>query len=137
MDIAPFYPNKEPDEQTEERYPEHNDLVMTQPKTQDNSSIYPDYMLLPQSPDFWDSRSDDAPKDNVDMETQAGVLERLIRGNSWNLTKCEKKAYDLLIKLEKEITWEILLKIKTSIFLTETDNAVVVENPYLNADFAR
>ena len=52
------------------------------------------------------------------------------------MTKCEKKAYDLLIKLEKEITWEQLLTLKTEIFLTETDNTVVVENPYLNADFA-
>lgn len=121
----------------EDRYPEISDLQTTQPKTQDNSSIFPDYMLLPQIPDFRDSRSDEAPKDNVDSETQSGVLERLIRGNSRNLTKCEKKAYDLLVKLEKEIVWENLLKIKTNIFLTENENAVVVENPYLNADFAR
>lgn len=93
-------------------------------------------MLVPTQPDFRDSRADDAPKDNVDMETQTGVLEWLIWGNSRNLTKCEKKAYDLLIKLEKEITWEQLLTLKTEIFLTETDNTVVVENPYLNADFA-
>ena len=39
--------------------------------------------------------------------------------------------------MEKEISWEALLKIKTKIFLAETDDAVVWENPHLNADYAR
>lgn len=41
------------------------------------------------------------------------------------------------MKLEKEITWEQLLKIKTSVFLAESDDAVVWENPHLRADYAR
>jgi hypothetical protein len=39
--------------------------------------------------------------------------------------------------MEKEISWESLLKIKTNVFLAESDDAVVWENPHLNADYAR
>ncbi len=39
--------------------------------------------------------------------------------------------------MEKEISWEELLKIKTTIFLAESDDAVVWENPHLNADYAK
>ena len=60
-----------------------------------------------------------------------------MRANSWDLTRCEKRSYDLLIKLEKEIQWEQLLKRKTEAFIAEQDDAVVWENPHLNPDYAK
>jgi len=42
-----------------------------------------------------------------------------------------------LIKLEKEIQWEQLLKRKTDAFIAEQDDAVVWENPHLNPDYAK
>jgi len=47
------------------------------------------------------------------------------------------KAYDLLVKIEKEISWEQLLKLKGETFLSEGDEADGWENPYLNADYTK
>ncbi len=65
-------------------------------------------------------------KDELEM------LKKLKRVNSIELTSCEKRCYDLLVKIEKEISWETLLKIKASTFLIESDN-LTWENPYFNA----
>ncbi len=53
--------------------------------------------------------------------------------NSIELSYCERRCYDLLVKIEKEISWEILLKIKSATFLIDTDNSIW-ENPYFEAD---
>lgn len=66
LDIAPFYSAREPDEQKQERYPEVGDLMMTNPRTQDSSGIFTEYMLVPEFPDFKSTKNEDAPKDNVD-----------------------------------------------------------------------
>jgi len=42
-----------------------------------------------------------------------------------------------LVKIEKEISWEVLLKYKSQIFLAEGDEAEGWENPYLNAEYAK
>ena len=39
--------------------------------------------------------------------------------NDYN--KCEQKCYSILVRIEKEIGWEKLLKIRTGIFLMEQD----------------
>jgi len=39
--------------------------------------------------------------------------------------------------MEKEISWEVLLNIKTQIFIAENDDTVVWENPHLSADYAK
>lgn len=48
----------------------------------------------------------DMTKEDQDM------LKQLIRVNSVKLTSCEKRCYDLLVMLEKEISWDTLFKIK-------------------------
>lgn len=53
------------------------------------------------------------------------------------MNKCEKKSYELLVKMEKEISWESLLKLKNKIFLSEQEGGIVWENPHLNADYAK
>jgi len=40
------------------------------------------------------------------------MLRQLIKVNSVKLTACEKRCYDLLVKIEKEISWDTLFKIK-------------------------
>ena len=52
--------------------------------------------------------------------------------NSIHLTQCEKRCYDLLVKIEKDISWETLLRIKSVTFLTENENDQWV-NPFFNA----
>ncbi len=63
-------------------------------------------------------------------------LRKLKAVNSVELTPSEKRCYDLLVKIEKEISWETLLKIKTATFLVEEDNQTW-DNPYLRAESAR
>ena len=55
------------------------------------------------------------------------------------MSRCEKQAYDLLIKIEKEITWEKMMKLKQQIWLSqsESDEVIVWENPHLNPEFAK
>ena len=50
------------------------------------------------------------------------MLRRLIKVNGVSLTQCEKRCYDLLVKVEKEISWDTLLKIKSATFLVESEN---------------
>lgn len=76
-------------------------------------------MLMPELPDFKNTKNDEAPKDNVDGMQQEDVLNWLVWANTRDLTRCEKRSYDLLIKLEKEIQWEQLLKWKTDAFIAE------------------
>lgn len=42
-----------------------------------------------------------------------------------------------MVKIEKEISWEALLNIKTQIFIAETDDTVVWENPHLSIDYQK
>jgi hypothetical protein len=39
-------------------------------------------MLMPDLPDFKNTKNDDAPKDNVDILYQEDVLSRLVRANT-------------------------------------------------------
>jgi len=35
---------------------------------------------------------------------------------------CEKRCYELIVKMEKEISWDTLIRIKNATFLVESDN---------------
>ena len=50
------------------------------------------------------------------------MLKKLIKVNSVSLTSCEKRCYELLVKIEKEISWDTMLKIKAATFLVESEN---------------
>jgi len=67
----------------------------------------------------------------VTKETEE-MIRRLVRVNSRDMTSCEKRCYDLLIKMEKEINWDSLLKVKSATFLVEEENEQW-ENPYFDA----
>jgi hypothetical protein len=60
------------------------------------------------------------------------MFKKLIHVNSVKLTSCEKRCYDLLVKIEKEISWETLLKIKSATFLVESENPIY-DNPFYYA----
>lgn len=55
----------------------------------------------------------DLPREDSEM------LKKLMKVNAVQLTSCEKRCYDLLVKIEKEISWDTLLKIKSATFLGE------------------
>jgi hypothetical protein len=52
--------------------------------------------------------------------------------NARQLNNCEKRCYDLIVKMEKEISWDTLLKIKSATFLIESDNEQW-KNPFFEA----
>ena len=60
------------------------------------------------------------------------MLKQLINVNSVKFTTCEKRCYDLLVKIEKEISWDTLFKIKSATFLGEQENQQW-ENPFFKA----
>jgi ChAPs (Chs5p-Arf1p-binding proteins) len=64
------------------------------------------------------------------------MLRQLIKVNSVKLTSCEKRCYDLLVKIEKEISWDTLFKIKQATFLGEQENKQW-ENPFFKANQSR
>jgi hypothetical protein len=63
------------------------------------------------------------------------LLKRLEAINNRQLNDCEKKCYELLVKLEKEISWDSLLKIKSDTFFHETENSHW-ENPHFQIDYS-
>ena len=78
IDIAPFYP----DEQHSSDFPNMSDLASTQPRTQNSSSIFPEYMLTPESPDFRESTNDDVATSNVDPAHEDHVLNKISQANN-------------------------------------------------------
>lgn len=68
----------------------------------------------------------DMPRDDQEM------LRALMEVNARQMSQCEKRCYDLLVKIEKEISWDTLLKIKCATFLVESDNEQW-ENPFFKA----
>mmetsp|Transcript_32078 Transcript_32078/g.31387 ORF Transcript_32078/g.31387 Transcript_32078/m.31387 type:complete len:84 (+) Transcript_32078:1154-1405(+) len=68
----------------------------------------------------------DMPKDDIEM------LKKLMEVNSRDLNSCEQRCYELIVKMEKEISWDTLLKIKSATFLIESDNEQW-ENPFFIA----
>jgi hypothetical protein len=56
--------------------------------------------------------------------------------NSVKFTACEKRCYDLLVKIEKEISWDTLFKIKQATFIGEGEN-LQWENPFFKANQSR
>ncbi len=61
------------------------------------------------------------------------MLRQLIKVNSVKLTQCDKRCYDLLVRIEKEISWDTLLKIKQATFISEQENKQW-ENPFFEAN---
>jgi hypothetical protein len=45
------------------------------------------------------------------------------------INDCEKRCYELMVKIEKEISWDNLLKLKSATFLMENEN-LSYENPH-------
>jgi hypothetical protein len=92
-------------------------------------------MVKPEVPDF--KFTENSRQSNVPPEYEEKVVESLRKANTRKLNHCDAKAYDLLVKIEKEVSWEVLLKLKSEIFLAEGDEVSGWENPYLNADYAK
>lgn len=63
------------------------------------------------------------------------MLRKLLTVNNLEMTSCEKRCYDLLVKIEKEISWDTLLRIKSATFLDESENPIY-DNPFYYAQFS-
>lgn len=131
IDVAPSYE----DLNDEQIFPDMSKYTVTTPKVQNSTYVYSDLMVKPEEPDFRFTENSKASNVPIDYETK--VLEALERANTRKLNHCDKKAYELLVKIEKEVSWEVLLRIKSQTFLAEGDEVNGWENPYLNAEYAK
>ena len=75
------------------------------------------------------------PTDNL-LASEQDMYLKLKKVNSIEMTTRERKCYDLLVKMEKEFSWESLLKIKNATFINEEDNQNW-QNPYFEAHKAK
>jgi hypothetical protein len=71
-----------------------------------------------------------------DLKEEEEVAYHLENAPSGNFNDCERRCYELLVKMEKEIGWETLLRIKTSTFFTENENPPW-DNPHFIAEFSK
>jgi len=56
-------------------------LNQTNPKSQNSSSFWAEYMLEPKEPDFNENDQTETPTTNMDAETEYQVLEKLTNAN--------------------------------------------------------
>lgn len=131
IDVAPSYEDINDDL----LLPDLDKYVISNPKTQNSTDIYPELMVKPSEPDF--KYTENSKSSNVPEEYESKIIAGLEKANTRNLNTCDRKAYELLVKIEKEITWEQLLKLKSDTFLSEGDEIEGWENPYLNADYTK
>lgn len=131
IDVAPSYE----DINDELILPDLTKYVNTTPKTQNSTDVYPEMMVKPDSPDF--RFTENSKASNVPEEYESKIIDSLEKANNRRLNSCDRKAYELLVKIEKEISWEQLLKLKADTFLAEGDEVNSWENPYLSADYTK
>jgi tetratricopeptide (TPR) repeat protein len=131
IDVAPSYE----DINDELILPELGEYHRTNPKVQNSTNVYSELMVKPQKPDF--KFTENSRASNVPLEYEKKVADELHKANSRKLNSCDQKAYELLVKIEKEVSWEVLLKLKSDTFLAEGDEVNGWENPYLNAEYAK
>ena len=131
IDVAPSYEDINDDL----ILPDMTDYAITSPKVQNSTDVYSEMMVKPSDADF--RFTENSRASNVPADYEAKVLDGLCKANNRKLNSCDKKAYELLVKIEKEISWEQLLKLKSETFLSEGDEINGWENPYLNADYTK
>lgn len=131
IDVAPSYE----DINDELVLPDLTKYAVTNPKVQNSTDIYPEMMVKPDEPDY--KFTENSKVSNVPPEYETKIIEDLEKANNRKLNSCDTKAYELLVKIEKEISWEQLLKLKGETFLSEGDEVDGWENPYLNADYTK
>jgi hypothetical protein len=131
IDVAPSYEDINDDL----ILPDLTKYVNTHPKSQNSTDVYPQLMVKPDAPDF--KFTENSKASNVPEDYEAKIIENLEKANNRRLNSCDRKAYELLVKIEKEISWEQLLKLKSETFLAEGDEVNGWENPYLSADYTK
>ena len=110
IDVAPSYE----DVNDELILPDLRKYQKTNPKIKNSTNVYSEMMVKPVNPDF--KITENSKSSNVPHDYESKVVEQLERANSRKLNSCDQKAYELLVKIEKEISWEVLLKYKSDIF---------------------
>lgn len=134
IDIAPYY--DEP--QRTERYPASDKYATTNPKKQNSTLYYSSLMVEPTKADFrkLDRENKEIPF-MIESDDEREILDRLVEANKRKFSSSEKKSYELLVQLEKELQWGNLLDIKNEIFFTESEQGTAADNPFLSANFTR
>lgn len=134
LDIAPYYDEA----QKNDKFPASDKYSSTNPKKQDSSLFYAALMVEPTKPDFrkLNKENQEMPL-LIDTDEERETLEKLNEVNKRVFSASEKKSYELLVQLEKELTWGNLLDMKNDVFFTENEQGTAADNPFLSANFTR
>ena len=134
LDIAPYFD----DPVTNQKFPDTSKLARTNPKKQDSTLFHSEIMITPANPDFKQiHRDEDEEREFLSLEETKETLNKLVEANSKNWSDWENKSYELLVQLEKELSWGSLLEIKNEVFLNENEQGISADNPFLTAHFTR
>ena len=136
MDIAPLYDDMNFINNVDEDIT-HGRFEVLRPKIRNSTDSHSYLMLEPKSVDYR-KPNDKSFANGLQMHMLRGedpisfmgelskedfdMYKRLKKTNSREISQCEKRCFDLLVKIEKEISWDTLLKIKSCTFLVEEDN---------------
>lgn len=134
LDIAPYLE----DPIINQKFPDTSKLARTNPKKQDSSLFHSEVMVTPTNPDFRQiQKEEEEERFFLPLEDTKDTLDKLVEANSKSWSDCENKSYELLVQLEKELSWGNLLEVKNEVFLNENEQGVCIDNPFLTAHFTK
>ena len=121
INIAPIYSKRQPndgiliDEQ----------IHMTNPKANEQSDHYPNFVFEPQPQDFHFNkfREELNHVQNEYFDENERVLTAIKDLPALKLEAQELKLYKVLVRIERELGWDKLLNLRTKMFLMEADTA--------------
>ena len=110
--------------------PNHNDGItrakpnqVVKPKLQDLCSSYTQFMFEPSYDIYTPTHLNEevAKLSNNFVEESEAMIQSIKNLPAASFTANELKVYKLLVKIERELGWEALLKLRTSIFIMDSD----------------
>jgi len=150
LDIAPLYPDIE----LVNDVPNTQEYDIMKPKEANSQDTHGYMMLAPRHQDYRDQNDPQAllyhqvafmrneepelPIERMPSQ-QFEAYSKLKKVNLIEMTSRERRCYELIVKMEKEYGWDILIKIKNATFISEEeqDHQTDWQNPYFNKDFTR
>lgn len=134
LDIAPYFD----DPVVDQKYPDSSKLARTNPKKQDSALFHSEIMINPSNPDFKQiQKEEEEERFFLTLEETKETLDKLVESNSKTWSEWENKSYELLVQLEKELSWGNLLEVKNEVFLNESEQGFSIDNPFLTAHFTK
>jgi tetratricopeptide (TPR) repeat protein len=95
----------------------------TRPETLTRSDTVVEFMVEPTKPDFHHVRLTTESQDNQldQLEENRIALDRLLELPAAQYTSRQRRVYDMLVKMERQIEWEKMLALRSELFFIDSD----------------